>query len=98
MKFFFKYTIGVFVLGLVLIFNSCVKDTPDVPPNVTIPFDENKVLTIQDIKLIKDTSGSYTFDDIYSVFAVVGMDEESGNIYRSAYVQDETGGIQCSST
>ena len=94
MKNSIKTGIGVFILGLGIILNSCVKDKPDVPPESTIPFDPDKVLTIQDIKLIKDTTGSYTFDDIYSVYAVVGMDEESGNIYKSAFIQDETGGIQ----
>jgi len=94
MKNSIKTGIGVFILGMGIIISSCVKDDPDIPPESTIPFDPDKVLTIQDIKVIKDTSGGYTFDDIYSVYAVVGMDEESGNIYKAAYVQDETGGIQ----
>jgi len=94
MKNSIKTGIGVFILGMGIIISSCVKDDPDIPPESTIPFDPDKVLTIQDIKVIKDTSGGYTFDDIYSVYAVVGMDEESGNIYKAAYVQDEIGGIQ----
>jgi len=94
MKNSIKTGIGIFILGLGILVNSCVKDDPDAPPKTTIPFDPDKVLTIADIKIIKDTTGSYTFTDIHSFYAVVGMDEKSGNIYKSAYVQDETGGIQ----
>jgi hypothetical protein len=82
------------IAGTFLFISSCVKDTPDAPPSNTIPFDPLKVYTIQDIKNIKDTTGGYTFTDIYSVFAVVVADEKSGNIYKTAYVQDATGGIQ----
>ncbi len=86
----------VLLLGITALFlNSCVKQPPDPPPASNIPFNPNKVLTIQQIKNIYiDSSGAYTFTDTISLFAVVTADESSGNIYKSAYVQDNTGAIQ----
>ena len=88
--------IGFATLSLfALIISSCVKDKPDAPPETTIPFDPDKVLTIAEIKqMYSDSGGVYTFTDIYSVFVTVVMDESSGNIYKSSYVQDATGAIQ----
>ncbi len=85
----------VLVTGIILFLGSCVKDTPDAPPSDTIPFDPNKVYTIQDLRNIKDTTGGYTFTDDYSVFATVTADEKSGNLYKTVFVQDSSGkGIQ----
>jgi len=88
----------VLLLGITALFlNSCVKQPPEAPPTSTIPFNPDKVLTIQQIKNIYvDSSGAYTFTDTISLFAVVTGDESSGNIYKSAYVQDNTGAIQIS--
>jgi hypothetical protein len=38
-------------------------------------------------------SGSYTFTGDYSVYGTVVMGESTGNIYRSAYIQDTSGAI-----
>lgn len=88
--------IGFATLSLLaLIISSCVKETPDAPPVTTIPFDPDKVVTIAEIKqMFADSGGVYTFTDIYSVYVTVVMDEKSGNIYKSSYVQDATGAIQ----
>jgi hypothetical protein len=88
--------IGFASLSLIaLIISSCVKEKPDAPPVTTIPFDPDKVLTIAEIKEIySDSGGVYTFTDVYSVYVTVVMDEKSGNIYKSSYVQDATGAIQ----
>jgi hypothetical protein len=85
---------ALLIAGFTIIFG-CVKDTPDEPPFSNVPFDPEKVLNIAQIKSIfTDSAGVYTFSDNYSLFATVGMDELSGNIYRSVFVQDATGGIQ----
>ncbi|MBN2174103.1 MAG: choice-of-anchor J domain-containing protein [Bacteroidales bacterium] len=84
-----------FLLTSLLFLNSCVKDKPDEPPSTLIPFDPDKVLTIGEIKqMYIENGGAFTFDEPYSVFAKVGMDDKSGNIYKSAFIQDESGGIQ----
>lgn len=85
----------IFVVGIAFFFNGCVKDTPEQPAETKIPFDPDKVLNIAQIKIIlADSGGIYTFKDNYSFRGVVVMDEKTGNIYKSSFVQDETGGIQ----
>ncbi|MCD4736315.1 MAG: DUF5689 domain-containing protein [Bacteroidales bacterium] len=81
--------------GLISGMFGCIKDKPDAPPNTTIPFDPQKVYTIENLKqMYADSTEAFEITDIYSVFATVVMDESSGNIYKSAYIEDNTGGIQ----
>jgi len=83
------------LLSIIYVLFGCVKDTPDAPATSPIPFDPDKVLTIGQLKNIyTDSAGAYMFTEDYSIFATVVMDEASGNIYKSSYVQDKTGGIQ----
>ncbi|MBL7104080.1 MAG: choice-of-anchor J domain-containing protein [Bacteroidales bacterium] len=87
--------IAVILAGLAILITGCVKEIPDEPPYSTIPYDPEKVLTIAELKQIYIELGSaYTFTDDYSLFATVVMDESSGNIYESSFVQDKTGAIQ----
>jgi len=91
-NFFLRITL--LITGFSLLFG-CVKDTPDEPAVSAIPFEADKVLNIAQIKSIfTDSAGVYVFRHNYSLFATVVADESSGNIYRSVFVQDETGGIQ----
>jgi len=83
----------ILLLLTALWLTACVKDDFDEPPASSLPFDANKVLTIDSLKQIYQQFGDTTFGDIYSVFAVVVMDDRNGNIYKSAYVQDATAGI-----
>ena len=71
-------------------FVSCDEEL-DTPPIAEV--DQNKVLTIADIYQMYADSGEYTFVDDYMLYATVIMDDYSGNIYKEAYVQDSTGGI-----
>ena len=80
-------------LSMVIVLSGCVKNDYDDPPSSSVPFDANKILTIEQVKQIYDDSGAYKFTDIYSVYATVTMDDALGNIYKSAYVQDATEGI-----
>ncbi|MDD4149408.1 MAG: DUF5689 domain-containing protein [Bacteroidales bacterium] len=64
----------------------------DTPPIATV--DQSKVLTIADIYKIKaDSSFEYMFKDDYMLYATVTMDDYEGNIYKEAYVEDASGGI-----
>jgi hypothetical protein len=88
-------TKATLLFTLLVILNSCVKDKPDEPPATAVPFDPDKVLSIGQIKqMYIEKGGAFVFEEPYSVFAKVGMDDKSGNIYRTAFLQDETGGIQ----
>ena len=80
-------------LSMVIVLSGCVKNDYDDPPSSSVPFDPTKILTIQEVKQIFADSGEYKFNDIYSVYATVTMDDALGNIYKSAYVQDNNEGI-----
>lgn len=83
----------ILVAGTVLLF-SCVKDEVDDPPRTSIPFNDT-VYTIGELKnMYADVGGAFTINTDVSFYATCVMDEASGNIYGSSYVQDHTGGIQ----
>ncbi len=71
--------------------SQCVKKDFDEPPINNIPV--GNLLTVGDLYQIFADSGEYKFYDDYSVYATVTMDESSGNIYRSAYIQDSSGAV-----
>lgn len=90
MKFKEIIKISMFLIAVVS-FNACELD-PDQPPVNTVEAD--KILTISDIYQIQtDSVEDYTFTEDYMVYATVTMDDNEGNIYKEAYLQDETGGI-----
>ena len=86
-----NFTVILVLLSIVSYFTACVKQDFDEPQMYTIPV--GKVLTIAEVRQIYYDSSNYTFKEDYSVYATVAMDESSGNIYKSAYVQDATGAI-----
>ena len=88
--------IGLFII--LIAFSNCVKQEYDTPPIQTIPTGD--ILSIKDLYQINTDSivsgihpASYKFVKDLSVYAVVGMDDKTGNIYKSAYIQDDTLGI-----
>jgi len=96
-----KKSAYIFILAamfsLPVIFSSCIHNNFDEPPVNTIP--EGTILTLDQVYQIYQDSVfslnklSYKFTEDYSVRAVVVMDDKSGNIYKSAYIQDLTKGI-----
>lgn len=85
----YKFRTVLFIAIAVLAF-SCKREF-DEPPLKTIP--EGNVLTISELRGMYQ-GGPVKFEEDYSVYAVVTMDEESGNIYKESYIQDATGAIQ----
>jgi len=83
----------IFVLAVLTaaFFGGCVKEDFDKPPVGSIPV--GKIVTIAEIRQMYADSGDYIFNNDYSLYATVTMDEASGNIYKSAYIQDKTGAI-----
>jgi hypothetical protein len=91
-----KKIIAIFVMMvsvslLTVTFNGCVKQDFDQPPIGMIPVGE--VVSIAQLRQIHADSGAYLFNSDYSLYATVVMSESSGNIYRSAYLQDTSGAI-----
>lgn len=84
-----KITRILLLAGITLFSVSCKKEF-DTPPIKTIP--EGNKITIADLKAMYQGSPLKITDEL-SMFAVVTMDEQSGNIYKEAYIQDETGAI-----
>ncbi len=85
-----KKITGLLLLAGISLFSvSCKKDF-DTPPIKTIP--EGNKITIADLKAMYQGTPLKITDEL-SMFAVVTMDEQSGNIYKEAYIQDETGAI-----
>jgi len=80
-----------FLTSIILVLTGCVKQEFDTPPIDDIPVGD--LVTIEDLYQLYEEEGTYTFTDEMSLYAVVTMDETSGNIYRSAFIQDATGGI-----
>lgn len=79
----------LFISVLTVTFSSCEKDF-DSPPIKTIP--AGNLITIADLKAMYQGAPLKITDEL-SLFAVVTMDEQSGNIFKEAYVQDATGAI-----
>ena len=91
-----KKTVSIFGTALMIslmitLNNSCVKQDFDSPPIGYIPVGE--VLNIGQLRQMYADSGAYTFTSDYSVYGTVVMGEATGNIYKSAYIQDTSGAI-----
>lgn len=72
----------------------CSCEKPDVPAITEL--DKDHILTVADIYHIADTNNSsdnYKFTDDYMLFGTITMDDSHDNIYKEAYLQDSTGGI-----
>jgi len=81
-----KLSAVLFLLTLTLFFSGCVKKEFDKPPVGTLPV--GTVYTISQLRQIYADSGAIMINYDASVYAVVTMDESSGNIYKSAYIED----------
>lgn len=81
----------ILLFVLLGIIGSCVKQDFDKPPVGQLPV--GQVFTIGELITMFNTTGATQFNYDASVFGIVTMDETSGNIYRSAYIQDATGAI-----
>ena len=77
----------ILCVGVIWLFQSCKKKY-DNPPVNTIPV--GGVLTIAEIKALPYP---HKFVGDSSVYAVVTMDESTGNLYKNIFVQDATGAI-----
>jgi len=94
-----KYlSISLVILLSLLGLNSCIHDDFENPEIPDMP--AGNVLTISDLRQIyMDSvvsgihSEGYKFTENFSVYCTCTMDDKSGNIYKSAYVQDNTDAI-----
>ncbi len=78
------------VLLGILWMHGCIHDDFDDPPQTDVPTGD--VMTLSELRDMFDGS-PVMFNDHASVYAIVTMDDKSGNIYRSAFVEDGTAAI-----
>lgn len=90
MKRFIKAILPISIISVAL-FYSCIDDQFDTPPINELPV--GSVLTIQGLRDLCPPGNAFKFQGDTSVYAVVTMDEKSGNIYKNAFVQDATGAV-----
>lgn len=69
-----------------VLFTSCKKDYPE-PPIQLLP-----IGTVYSIGDLLNLESGYVFKDDASVYGIVTADEVSGNLYKSAYIQDRASG------
>lgn len=80
---------AILATGLI-IFTGCIKNDFDEPPQTDIPVGAK--LTVAQLRaLFNGEPHKFTGDT--SVYGYIVMDESTGNIYKSAYLQDSTGAI-----
>lgn len=89
---------NIAVIIAVLSLSACINNDFNEPEVPEIP--EGTVYTISELKqMYMDSVVSgiypegYKFTEDFSVYCTCTMDDKSGNIYKSAYVQDATGAI-----
>ncbi len=86
-----KIIILIAIAGILqLLFVACDEEKSNPPINTV---GQDMVLTIADIYKIQADSGDYVFKNDYMLYATVTLNDDEGNIYKEAYVQDSTGGI-----
>lgn len=83
MKIINKY--ALLFLALLPLLESCKKE-PDTPPVKKLS--DGDIVTIDTLRAWQAQYGSLVFEDSISVFGIVSMDENNGNIYKNIYLQD----------
>jgi hypothetical protein len=87
MKIMFKtIKLPIVIVLIAVFFMSCERDF-DSPPIPQIS--EGQIINLEQLRELHAGS-DLTITDSLSVYAVVTMDETSGNLYKEAYVQDGT--------
>lgn len=82
--------LSTLVLAGALAITSCKKKF-DEPPVKSIP--ESARITIAQLKSKWKANVSYRFQNDSNLYCVVTSDEVSGNLYKEAYVHDQTGAL-----
>jgi hypothetical protein len=86
-----KKLVLFFAASMLLFFSACVKQKFDTPPINNIPV--GTIYTISQLRQMYADSGAFQFNTDASVYGVVTMDESSGNIYKSAYIEDASDAV-----
>ena len=97
-----KFSIVILSLTTIL-FSGCIKEKFDTPPVIVPSVDFPANLTIAQLKSVYTGTLDHIGDSIIigtdtiyqpAIQGIVSSTDESGNIYKTLYIQDATGGIQ----
>lgn len=93
LKFQKIFKLFVLLIAGTILMNGCVDKDFDAPDPLDIPIGE--VHTIAELRQMFAAGGNQPikFTEDVTVFGVITMDATSGNIFRSAFLQDETAAI-----
>ncbi len=82
-----------FLILATLMFNGCIDKDFDTPDPLEMPVGE--VYTISELRqmFIENDKQPLKFTEDMSVYGVITMDGSTGNIYKSAFFEDETAAI-----
>lgn len=86
-----NYIWRALLIVTVLFLGSCIKQDFGIPEALEIP--AGHVITVNQLRDICPPGNVHKFQGDTSLVLVVSMDDKSGNLYKEAYAQDETGGI-----
>lgn len=81
------------VVATMLIMNACVNYDFDIPDPLDIPVGELKTIAEVRQMFFDNNEQAIAFTEDISIQGVITMDGSSGNIYRNAFIQDETAAI-----
>ncbi|MCB0400620.1 MAG: choice-of-anchor J domain-containing protein [Flavobacteriales bacterium] len=85
-----KQLLTLTVAASTLVMVGCKKEF-DMPPVKDIPV--GSVLTVAEVKDFYVPGEEVTITKDYSVYGVITADETTGNLYKEAYMEDNTGGL-----
>lgn len=81
----------IVITAVIVLVTGCKKKY-DTPPLPTIP--ETETMTIAELRAWQnELGGKISIQHDVSVYGIVTMDENDGNIYKNIYIQDHTGAI-----
>lgn len=81
------------LVATMLIMNACVNYDFDTPDPLDIPLGEPKTIAEVRQMFSDNDDQAIRFTEDISIHGVITMDGSSGNIYRNAFIQDETAAI-----
>jgi len=89
----FKFSF-LYLIGALFLFNACVDDEFDTPPEDGVPADITANTTIAELKAMHTLGSFEEIKDDIIVSGIVIADDRSGNFFRQLVIQDTTAGIE----
>ena len=88
-----RFNLKLFAVSIIMaiVATSCIDDQFDTPPIKELPV--GSVVTLQNLRDLCPPGNTFKIKGDSSLYATVTMDESSGNLYKTVFVQDNTGAV-----